>query len=77
MLLSLVMFALLYALLFVLFLFLLNGKIQEGPAELETVETRRAVFRPPRPPSASSRSRQGPVRARRQDGVRGDGSRCG
>jgi cytochrome d ubiquinol oxidase subunit I len=51
-LLSLVMFALLYALLFSLFLFLLNGKIQEGPAELEPADrpdslpdTFREVFR--------------------------------
>ncbi len=38
-LLSLVMFIALYAILFVLFLFLLNAKIQAGPEPLETVET--------------------------------------
>jgi cytochrome d ubiquinol oxidase subunit I len=36
---SLGMFVLLYALLLVLFLFLLNRKIQAGPEELEDVET--------------------------------------
>jgi cytochrome bd ubiquinol oxidase subunit I len=36
---SLVMFVALYALLFVLFLYLLNRKIQAGPEELEEVET--------------------------------------
>ena len=36
---SLVMFIALYSLLFVLFLFLLNRKIQAGPEELEDVET--------------------------------------
>jgi cytochrome d ubiquinol oxidase subunit I len=38
-LLSLGMFILLYSLLLVLFLYLLNRKIQEGPEELETAET--------------------------------------
>jgi hypothetical protein len=52
------MFALLYALLFALFLFLLNGKIQEGPHGLEQEDlpeslpdTFREVFR--HPPRAS------------------------
>jgi cytochrome bd ubiquinol oxidase subunit I len=36
---SLVMFVALYSLLFVLFLYLLNRKIQAGPEELEEVET--------------------------------------
>ena len=36
---SLIMFVLLYSLLFVLFLYLLNRKIQAGPEELEEVET--------------------------------------
>jgi cytochrome d ubiquinol oxidase subunit I len=37
--LSLTMFIVLYSLLFVLFLYLLNGKIQQGPEELEEVES--------------------------------------
>ena len=37
--LSLGMFVVLYALLLVLFLYLLNRKIQDGPEELEDVET--------------------------------------
>jgi cytochrome d ubiquinol oxidase subunit I len=37
--LSLGMFLVLYSLLLVLFLFLLNGKIQHGPEPLEEVET--------------------------------------
>jgi cytochrome d ubiquinol oxidase subunit I len=36
---SLGMFVLLYSLLLVLFLYLLNKKIQDGPEELEEVET--------------------------------------
>ena len=36
---SLGMFVVLYALLLVLFLYLLNRKIQDGPEELEDVET--------------------------------------
>jgi cytochrome d ubiquinol oxidase subunit I len=36
---SLVMFIVLYALLFILFIFLLNGKIQAGPEPLEEVES--------------------------------------
>ena len=36
---SLVMFIVLYLVLFVLFLYLLNHKIQAGPEPLETVET--------------------------------------
>jgi cytochrome d ubiquinol oxidase subunit I len=39
-LLSLVMFIVLYALLFALFIFLLNAKIQAGPEPLEALETR-------------------------------------
>jgi cytochrome d ubiquinol oxidase subunit I len=35
---SLAMFAVLYALLFVLFLYLLNGKIQQGPEQLADIE---------------------------------------
>ena len=38
-LLSLVMFIVLYAILFVLFLYLLNAKIQAGPEPLEALET--------------------------------------
>jgi cytochrome bd ubiquinol oxidase subunit I len=37
--LSLTMFIVLYSLLFVLFLYLLNGKIQQGPEELDEVES--------------------------------------
>ncbi len=37
--LSMVMFLILYALLFIVFIYLLNGKIQQGPEELEKVET--------------------------------------
>jgi cytochrome bd-type quinol oxidase subunit 1 len=37
--LSLIMFIGLYAILLVLFLYLLNAKIQQGPEPLETVET--------------------------------------
>jgi cytochrome d ubiquinol oxidase subunit I len=68
-LLSLVMFALLYALLFSLFLFLLNGKIQEGPAELEPADrpdslpdTFREVFRH-HPRASASGEPQYPVPA--------------
>ena len=68
-LLSLVMFALLYALLFSLFLFLLNGKIQEGPAELEPADrpdslpdTFREVFRH-HPRASASGEPQYPVAA--------------
>jgi cytochrome d ubiquinol oxidase subunit I len=53
---SLAMFALLYALLFALFIFLLNRKIQEGPFPLEAEEvpdslpdTFRELFRQPEP----------------------------
>ena len=36
---SLIMFIALYAILFVLFLYLLNAKIQHGPEPLDAVET--------------------------------------
>ena len=49
---SLVMFIVLYALLFVLFLYLMNRKIQDGPEELEEVET--GPGRRCRTPSAKS-----------------------